>query len=679
MSGNPRNVLSSRFRSVGLRPEEFIPLVDLIVRWSDCSGEEETVRRLKAIRLLFLHHFLNLPCEVDVWIGRSRHGSNSVRGPFSVLFKLPRKRFTQAWNALMCYSHFRAIRITSRQWTKFEAGVRRAAVSDLGTFRAGGYTSLGITTIQGMGVKVGACAPTGEPLLAYEPKDSLRAPLPSGSVPDVEGVLDSLWWAISSPKVLTDHYGIIGGTMRGVSDLAQHLFQTARERGQPAFRTPWMGRIGVIQEPGYKARFIANPARFWQQVLRPLFRWTVKLNSQLPGNYQYDQDAGRLRAQELLRKYHYSCSVDLSGASDYFPRRLTIAVWEAFGLSREWLLLYNELLNGKWIVPEDWDQARTTSFLQWTVGQPLGLLPTFNGFSAGHLALAVGIAQRCRLREQPIQDCFVLVGDDIVWFDSECARVYMSVLKDIGVPISKDKTLESSTALEFTSRLVTEDRIYAAYKWSGFGDDSFMELARQLGPRVMLLLRPRQRVVVRKLAEVPEPWGLGWNPKGRSFWDRAEWFLSLPLPVRTAKLRTAGEHLARLYYSSSMPVMAGPWIDQTLPDDQSEIDLFSAMFGPVARQSWMFRDHFAVVVENILDVLRRRVRGETVTAKGIIPAILWSDLEPLIAVSGEDEVLRAFLTASRKVYTYYRRNPTHKPMSELVRLEMVLSRFAAGT
>jgi len=682
MGVNTRNVLASRFHAVGLRPEEYMPLVRAIETWVKCSGEEWTVGRLKSLRRMFLALNNHSSVSPKDWIARRASGTMRVAGPFGVLERLPRKRFCAAWNALMCYTHFRSERVTSRQWEKFRSGVRRAPVTRDALQEATYYTERGAEIIRSYHSSLPRCAPTGDALLEYEPKDSLRAPLPSGSVPDVQGVLDSLWWLVATPAMMARHKGILSGTLKGVEQLALALYQSVQQRGQPFYRTIRCGRIAVIQEPGYKARFIANPARVWQQALSPLFRWTVALNTGVPGNWQFDQDGGRARAQELLRKYGYAYSLDLSGASDVMPRQLTFCLWKRLGLPEPWLALYADILDGLWVLPEDGrfplEETPVRGYLSWTVGQPLGLKPTFNGFTGAHLALCLGISERAAPKGVPYEDLFVMCGDDIVWFDRECALLYRDVLSRLDVPVSEEKSLESENYAEFTSRLISRDAIYAAYKWGGFGDDSFMDLARQLGPRVMALLRPRQRRVVQALASVPEPWGLGWNPEGLSFYDRAEWFLNLAQTLRPAKLRTAGEHLARLYYESAMPVMAGPWIDPSPSSDQDEVAVMEAVFGPTGRLAWLFRDHFAVVVQGLLDILSKRSKGKDVwSAQNVVPPVLWESLLPLIREWGEEQVLRAWLSAVRRCYTFYQRNPTNLKFSKLIELEGVVAQYRA--
>lgn len=60
-----------------------------------------------------------------------------------------------------------------------------------------------------------------------------------------------------------------------------------------------------------------------------------------------------------------------------------------------------------------------------------------------YAALKIGIANFVNYR---------LLGDDLLIFDEEVARSYLSVLKTLDMPVSLSKTYMSSTLCEFAKR-----------------------------------------------------------------------------------------------------------------------------------------------------------------------------------------------------------------------------------
>jgi len=106
------------------------------------------------------------------------------------------------------------------------------------------------------------------------------------------------------------------------------------------------------------------------------------------------------------------------------------------------------------------------------------------------------------------------VGDDVVICDEDLARVYMTYLEIMGVPVSMEKSLVSDTFAEFAGRIITADKVYIGHKYGVVNDDNFVDITRQLGPSYVRNLKPFQRQLVELMAPLPEPVGFGWNPKG---------------------------------------------------------------------------------------------------------------------------------------------------------------------
>jgi len=154
--------------------------------------------------------------------------------------------------------------------------------------------------------------------------------------------------------------------------------------------------------------------------------------------------------------------------------------------------------------------------MRWSVGSPLGLYPTFASFALWHHSMVQACFQD--LGRRPAENDvlpYAIVGDDVVIMDLEVAQLYRKRMEALGVPISEQKTLWSTTTAEFVGRVITSNSVVQGVKWKGrVTDDSFVDLARNIGPGSLILMSPRQRRVLSYIADLPHPYGLGWNPLG---------------------------------------------------------------------------------------------------------------------------------------------------------------------
>jgi hypothetical protein len=110
---------------------------------------------------------------------------------------------------------------------------------------------------------------------------------------------------------------------------------------------------------------------------------------------------------------------------------------------------------------------------------------------------------------------YAILGDDVWIGNLHVAELYRSRMVALGVPISEDKTLLSHSVGEFASRIITSNSVVQGIKWKGrVTNESFVDFARNIGPGALMLMKPRQRRVISFIADLPEPYGLGWNPLG---------------------------------------------------------------------------------------------------------------------------------------------------------------------
>jgi hypothetical protein len=572
----------------------------LVQKWVDCNGEEETVSRLKVVKDAFLHHLVGQKIHIP-WI--RQHKSGKPKGPLGVLWRFHKRDLFKVWNALMVYSAMtysfkgRMPRITARQYSKFIKAVNRphvdVAYKDVVTVLIENFMSC----YEFPKFK----ATTGVPIVSLHGSSTRRAPCPQGYLAtriEEEALVSSIGVLALRPEFTRKHFQIYSGVLTGFEETWTGFawtYDNSTDR-------PLSGRIGIIQEPGYKARVVANPYRVHQAAMLPLKDYLFSLLRKLLNDYVYNQEAGVQYVQNLLNEGKTLYSVDLANASDNLPLEFQVRLLSRLGVSQDWIDCFVAISSGDWEMPSDWlppekdvrkylpkDNLPNDGFypyngeryLRWYVGQPLGLGPSFASAFLLHHAIVVG----CHVfLNKELQ--YAMVGDDLVLADLDVYNMYRWIMDAIGVQVSKEKTLVSDRAGEFLSRIIFKSFVLRGYKWKGSGDNSFIDVARSLGPRSIRLFMPRQRAVLRVLGELPEPYGLGWNPKGRSWWDRMEeWLEALEhFEVQNRSYVSTVSSLNRKLYAGNLRFMTDKGYPlSAIPDQGIEAFVSSTLSPTVGR------------------------------------------------------------------------------------------------
>lgn len=578
-----------RLSAIGLTHEEAIALVRLIDKWVRCMGEEETVSRLKALKVDYVRHLAGL-APVASWV--SRHPDGSPKGPFHILWRFGKRDLFKCWNALMAYSAFtygnKSLKCTHRQYAKFLAAVRRPKPSAPALYHAREIIDLGY-------IRCDAPAPmVAKPILHMYPKPSKTAPVAGGaSVSQEAGILDSVVPLTFNMAFVEKHkeqiYPVLRGLEKGFSQLARrmsHLNNAKATRG----RGPLVGQVNFLQDRGYKLRHVASPYPVYQRITQPLGDFLYKVLKQLEEDCTYDQEKGVRVAQQYLQEGCCAHSFDLTQCTDHLPLELQCYMLRQMNVEESQVSLFEDICRGEWLLQDGHPQmSRVYSkdgsvvvdrvdpqIIRWEVGQPLGLYPSFASFALLHHSLVRGLFRRRKRKPK-----YVLLGDDIIIFDDEVAADYVQLMSDLGVPISAAKSLVSDHVCEFAGRVILSDRVIQGYKWKGKTDDSFIEVCRNLGPKSMGLFTPRQRRVLSVLAPVPEPYGFGWNPEGLPYDVRlGDWEKALRSVVERAPAADSrAKNINRLLRHSSCWYFLDPNEVGALASDQEASEIIQSILG----------------------------------------------------------------------------------------------------
>lgn len=514
--------LRDRFEAIGVSKNLAAALTAEVSRWVEESGLEWTVNRLKLLKTGFLRRIAGESYTLPYVATRLDALGPVPKGPFGVLWNdvsvSDMTSISRVLNALMVYSTFKADRVTPKQWKKFHESATRAQ-------------------------------PDQEHL--REVVDSLK--IPSWMKVDraiglntVEQFVVAHGYSVSFVNRAIDHFVESDTGMALWEKYPQYKQSFNSLAGPVDSRIGWddmfayhpplnlettrdpVGTLGCTQEPGYKLRVFAAPNICHQLAMSRLKAQLFTLLQRVNWDCTYNQSSGTDWVKAQLAQGKELFSIDLSDATNNFPLDVQLKVLREIGCLEEDISLFTSLSRAPWRTTHE----TPSTTVRWTVGQPLGLGPSFAAFALTHGVLVHSMALRWA-----VKDCFRVLGDDIVISDARVASSYMEAMAKLGVPVSADKTLRSAKFAEFAGKLVSSTHVLAGLKWREPSDRSFLDVVRLLGPRSLSLLRQRQKRVAQFVSFLPEPEGFGWNPKGIPFRDRYEVLMAFkecsPEPERT--------------------------------------------------------------------------------------------------------------------------------------------------
>lgn len=474
-----------------------------LVRWTEKSGPEWTVKRLKALKTDFIRMTGGLT-KSSTWLSYS---GSYPRGGFGDLFRWGHRNSKKAavLNSLMVYSWFVSRKATSVQLEKFYTSLASEPANEQATQR---YVDI----ISPIARKLSVSSKRIRNLKDYVPSSSKRCPSSDGKTVSEQNWLETVdvIWNTSLGRILYQRYSSLREAVmplervlnQNLSKIPSFIFEA--DKGNIRYQG-FAGKIGHIQEPGFKLRAVANPFRVYQLALSRLGDQLYELVESRECDCTHDQESGVTWAQQKLAEGKEMFAVDLSDATNQFPLSLQLEVCKQIaGVKEEDINLFRDLSTANWLSP-------THGLVKWTKGQPLGLYPSFALFTLTHGLLLEALEASCGLSGC---ETFRVLGDDVVISDRNVYLRYREALKDLGVSVSEEKTITSNYVTEFGGRVIYPESVIATGKWRMSSDRNFMDLLRNTGLGYIQYLRPRQRVVAEKLCTLPEPWGFGKNPAG---------------------------------------------------------------------------------------------------------------------------------------------------------------------
>lgn len=531
-----------RLSVIGVPGYVIKPMLNDIFRWIECSGVEWSVKRLKTIKQAFIAHGANQPWSLP-WIRKNSKGK--PYGWIGSLFKWisgPNhrknlKRFSRVIQATNIYTLWRSETVTMSQLKKFLDGVNCLDPINLPeSFYKDFDIFLRIELPKEQIIR------GYNSVWEYRGSPSKRAPRPHNrpSVPQDSNILDERDWFMNKEgyRLGWEYNELYAPVFRGLNG---PLYPRKIKDVDPH---PYGGEVHFLQEPGMKLRAIASPYRIHQLALKPLGDAIYRIVKRLKFDCTFDQSKAIPRIQEALSEGRVVHSIDLSGATDYFPLGLQLMVLRSiFGDSKD-IDLFEEISRMRWKSLE--------GDIQWKRGQPLGLYPSFGSFTLTHGMVLAFL--ECEIRACTLNECegFYVVGDDVVILDDRLAEKYKEFLTLCNCPWSNEKSISSPFLAEFAGKIITSSLVIPSYKWRKSSDENFLDICRNLGPRSRSLLTKRQRKVFDVVKHLLPPLGLGFNRPGATLTDiflETTAFEAKLAETRTRSLVDLIHHLNSLHYS----------------------------------------------------------------------------------------------------------------------------------
>lgn len=223
-----------------------------------------------------------------------------------------------------------------------------------------------------------------------------------------------------------------------------------------------VGAISLTHEPGkLKPRVFAILDSLTQTILGPLHDDLMNLLRSIPEDCTFDHNKVATKAKLLKAQHHKEYGfADLSDASD----RITKDVYRVSlndlrdGMGDSWLALLERPFSLKGSVIKSWTKGETPpDQVHYACGQPMGALSSWPAMAYVHHRIvwtAFGSRELAR-------DLYLLLGDDVVFFDLKAYNRYLQLLTKLGISYTN---AVSNVGFEFAKRIfVHGQEITGAY------------------------------------------------------------------------------------------------------------------------------------------------------------------------------------------------------------------------
>lgn len=272
-------------------------------------------------------------------------------------------------------------------------------------------------------------------------------------------------------KRLFDSIKIVGGPK-----LAQRMDTLVQEleflkSGHPQFPERKLRKLSIIPDKEHKVRVVAILDYWSQTALYPLHVYLYRILKRIPQDCTHNQG----QFQSNMSNWKYFGSVDLTAATDRFPIDFITFVLGPI-LPKSYLEAWREIMVG---LPFDFSFGKQKEQVSYGVGTPMGAYTSWASFAIAHHYVMFSACQRVGIKWKDAP--YALLGDDILIGDQRLCEEYKSIILDLGLNFSPNKTFESTEFCEFAKRVFWRGKEITPFPISALiGEGKFYELVPTL-------------------------------------------------------------------------------------------------------------------------------------------------------------------------------------------------------
>lgn len=209
----------------------------------------------------------------------------------------------------------------------------------------------------------------------------------------------------------------------------------------PSAKPGILSKLAFLSEKGGKTRVIAMADYFTQLVLQPIHDLVMDELRSIPEDGTFNQNKVAIELGSIVPEFLYY-SFDSTNFTDRFPVFLQEIVLKCLTGSHEVAKFWRKLLTERdFLVP------KTKETVRYAQGQPMGFLSSWAVAALSHHIL---VRFACCNKNY---NRYRIIGDDVVICDESVAIRYRDYMTELGVKISKQKSIISPHSYEFAKRL----------------------------------------------------------------------------------------------------------------------------------------------------------------------------------------------------------------------------------
>lgn len=266
-----------------------------------------------------------------------------------------------------------------------------------------------------------------------------------------------------------------------LAKLAIHIRNHSLQANLPALTglsllgMPPIGQLAKKDEAAGKVRIFAMVTIWDQIVLEPLHRMLFDVLKMLPNDGTFNQGKSVERCLHKSQQTGCSFGYDLSAATDRLPLSLQMAILNhlSSGIGFIWARI---LASRDYLTPKE--KGKESYPVRYAVGQPMGALSSWAMLAITHHFIAQLAAYRARAYgaldpnnfwKEEWYTGYEVLGDDIVFFESDVATQYLTLMDSLGVPINLAKSVVAKNpTFEFAKVTGHYGTHVAALSWAMF-------------------------------------------------------------------------------------------------------------------------------------------------------------------------------------------------------------------